>query len=89
MEQLDLISDLTRDELLHNAKLYKRQEMQLEREISGLEREISGLEGEIKRLRGRLNQTGLAKRIAISFIIRKGLLAEFLTWGGMKPCDTK
>jgi hypothetical protein len=82
MEQLDLISDLTRDELLHNAKLYKRQEMQLEREISGLE-------GEIKRLRGRLNQTGLAKRIAISFIIRKGLLAEFLTWGGMKPCDTK
>ena len=82
MEQLDLISDLTRDELLHNAKLYKRQEMQLGREISGLE-------GEIKRLRGRLNQTGLAKRIAISFIIRKGLLAEFLTWGGMKPCDTK
>lgn len=77
---MDLISDLTRDELLHNAKFYKRQELQLEREINGLE-------GEIKRLRGRLKQTGLAKRIAVSFIIRKGLLAEFLTWGGMKPCD--
>lgn len=78
MKQFDLISDLTRDELLHNVKFYKRQELQLMREISGLEEEI-------KRLRGRLKQTGLAKRIAVSFIIRKGLLAEFLTWGGIKP----